>query len=215
MKSTRKVPRTLMSLSHSLLAALVLVALAATSAGAGDDWVPNPKNPRHIEPGDLTNPLLSPKHARWMVGPISWMLGEKGINSYLKLVTDEEAERFIEDFWKKNSDVRATYDERREEADKLFREGTSTGHRSDRGTIFVLFGEPEEKDWEENRNVLDGDVALWSYPKTSSAGLTGRKPNKHYRFTREGDETIFFQPDRRRDARRRIEQQRGIPRPYR
>ena len=194
-----------------------LIALALTLASLGQALsaqYPNPKSPRHIANGELTNPLLSAEYARWLVGPISWMLEKQEIDRYLFLSSDEEARAFIEEFWAERQDIRTLWDERVAEADKLYREKTTTGRRTDRGTIYILHGTPESTGYEDKIDVVLGDVELWEYPKGSPLGLDGREPNRRYRFVRDGDVTIFFQRDHGREQRRRLKQrQRGIPRP--
>jgi GWxTD domain-containing protein len=174
----------------------------------------NDKNPTHVSPGELTNPLLSPRLAQWLVGPVSWMLSQEERDQFLFMSDDAEAEAFIARFWEKHADVKDLFDERVAEADKKFRERTFKGYRSDRGIVYVLFGPPEKERYEEHRDIIDGDVELWEYPKDALPGLNGQKPLRVYRFSKEEEQTVFFRKDRRRDAQRRIKDRSGIPRPF-
>ncbi len=185
-------------------AALALLALALGAA-------PKARSPRHVPPGELTNPSLRPALAQWLVGPISWLLDQGEIDAYLLLATDAEAEGSIARFWAEHGGIRERFDERVARADKQYREATYAGHRSDRGIVYVLYGEPEQVTYEEHRDILDPAVELWRYPKDAPSGLDGRPPLRNYRFTREGDTTAFYTQDARRDAMRRLDNGQQTP----
>lgn len=182
--------------------ACVLVTAAAVSA---DDCPPKGRSKT-----ELINPLLGPSWAQWLVGPVSCLASEKEIEGYLVLADDEAAARFVEDFWERHRAVEEAFRQRAEEADKRFREGTYVGHRTDRGTIFVIYGEPEEIFFEEYRDVAGPDVEHWSYPKKLPPGLDGRKPQGDYRFARSGDVTTFYR-EQPVDPHRRLRMRRPAP----
>ena len=66
------------------------------------------------------------------------------------------------------------YQKRAAEADKKFSEAAVAGRRTDRGTIHVLYGEPESVDYEEFRDVSGPDVELLALPEEGRAG--SRRP---------------------------------------
>ena len=142
---------------------------------------------------DQINPLLGPQYARWMVGPIAELATEKERRAYLELTDDESAKQFSERFWSgERASIRPLFDERVAEADKRFAEGTYAGSETDRGAIFIVYGEPAETEFEEHRDVRDPPVELWRYGKKAEAGLNGRRPEKTYRFTKLDDVTVRF-----------------------
>lgn len=163
------------------LLAVALVVAVVPAAAQLDDLI------------EHTNPLLGPAYAQWLVGPIAEIASEQERREYLSLTTDEEAERFIEEFWKGDRVAfRWTFDERVRVADQRYTEGTYPGSRTDRGTVFILHGEPEEIRYEEFRHVGEAPVELWEYPKKAEKGLDGRRPDRVYRFVKKGDLTIEF-----------------------
>lgn len=179
---------------------LVLVLSSAQASAAGCKDRPA---------GDLTNLFLGPRYAQWLVGPVACMARDDEIRDFLALQSDEEAARFINGFWQRRdpdpdrggNKVRELFDERAAEADKKFLEGTYLGRRTDRGTVFILYGPPEEISYEEFRNVREPNVELWKYPKRAQPGLDGRRPERSYRFAKQGDLTSFYKPSRSRDSR--------------
>jgi len=156
---------------------------------------------------ELTNPFLGPRYAQWLVGAVGDIATGEERSEYLRIEDDEAAQRFIDQFWEGRGTLRQVYEQRAEEADKRFTEGTVPGRRTDRGAIFILYGEPEESEYEQHRDVDDPPVELWRYPKKATAGLDGKQPLRVYRFIRWGEVTVRFQkggpndPDVRRRRR--------------
>lgn len=183
-----------------------IVAIAFVCSVAGQ---PIPPDPSLVE--DL-NPLLGPGYAQWLVGPIVEIVSREERSQYLALTRDEDAQRFIEEFWQDHQDIAVIFEQRAKEADERFAEGHIAGRRTDRGKLFILYGEPTEIGFEEHRNIDDGDVLFWRYDrKQAGIGLDGEKPAKLYRFTKIGDQTRMFKRGgpldpaerRRRDPRNR------------
>ena len=157
---------------------------------------------------DLTNLLLGPDYSQWLVGPVARIATEAERREYLSFANDSDAETFIATFWSRRTEIKKTFDRRAEEADKRYTEGTFVGSRTDRGTVFILYGEPETSEYEEHRNIDDPDVERWTYLKSADKGLDGDKPRRQYRFAREGELTEFFVNtgvgQRRRDLEQRL-----------
>ncbi len=186
---------------------LFLSGILGTSVVAAEDLL------------DLINPLLGPKYARWLVGPIAELATEKEKKAYLELIDDDSAKAFAESFWSgSRSGIRAAFDERVAEADKRFAEGTYVGSETDRGAIYTVYGEPAEIEFEEHRDVRDPPVELWRYGKKAEPGLNGKRPQKTYRFTKYDDVTVQFRkggPNDPQTRRRRQPDPFGDPiRPY-
>ena len=171
-----------------LLPSLLLVACAA----------PGPRSGRV---GDLTNPLLGPDHAQWLVGAVSRLATEEEIRRYLALGSDAEAERFVAEFWAARDPRPATpeneaaelFESRSREADRLLSEAGVRGRRTDRGTLLVIFGAPKKVDFETSADPRDPPIELWLYdPETS--GLGGLRPKPVYRFVNRGELTETYRP---------------------
>lgn len=173
-------------------AVLLLVAVLAAPP------VAEAKKPKEAE--DLFNPMLGPDYAFWLAGPIVRIATEEEVEEYLFLVGDEEARAFIEEFWAKRNEGTGVFEktpeeifrERAVEADKRFSEGTLPGRRTDRGAIFVVYGEPEKIEFETQDLVGQPPIEVWHYPEDAEKGLDGEKAQKRYRFIEVDGETVLF-----------------------
>lgn len=186
--------------------AVVALLILSSSAAAA-------KKP--VDPDDLFNPLLGVDHAHWLVGSIVRIASEKEVEQYLRLTSDDEAAAFIKAFWdRRNAETplfkktpRQTFDSRTVEADKQFTESAYPGHRTDRGAIWILYGEPEEVVFESPEKVGHPTLEVWKYSSDAEPGLDGEKPKKSYRFFKDGELTVFYTGQKRRgDARQRTRQ---------
>jgi len=196
-------------------AALVaLVALVALCLAAAPAEAKRKKKPTAVE--DLFNPLLGPDYSHWLVGPVARMATHEEIEEYLNLILDEEAEAFIAEFWQRRNEgtdffaetPEEIFEKRAVEADKRFSEAAYPGRRTDRGTIHVLFGEPEKIEYEaSDRKIGAPTVEVWRYPEDAEPGLTGEPPERAYRFLEVEGQTVFY--DSSAVRRREIEDRRN------
>lgn len=178
-----------------LLVALALVAVLAIPASPAS--AERPKK----EDFELLNPLLNPELSQWMVGPISWIATEKEIEEYLLLVSDEQAEKFIEEFWARrdpypqrpDNPARKLFEERMADAEAEYQEAGLPGWKTPRGRVFVTYGEPEEVDYEVAQDPRDPLIEVWIYDKKAEKGLDGEKPKRQYRFIKRGELTEFYE----------------------
>ena len=181
-----------------LEAVLVLSLVAVSPALAGKRKQQNPE--------DLTNFLLSPRYSQWLVGPISHIADEGERKTYLGLQDDKEAAAFIAAFWEKRGGEsvfptkgqKLIFDERKEEADRVFDERTYAGHRTDRGTLFVLYGEPKEIRFEAAPRGRGEFLEIWEYEKDTEPGLDGQSPETLYYFVKKDGHTTFYRGPRGR-----------------
>lgn len=164
------------------------------------------------------NPFLSPAYSQWMVGPIARMATPEELEAFAALRDDQAAEAFIEAFWERrdpaparpDNPLRETFEERSAEADRRYTESTYSGRRTDRGTVYILFGEPERTDYEISAHPDDPPIEVWFYGDGAEPGLSGEEPASSYRFIKRGDVTTFYTPRRLDDPRNR-----RLPRPDR
>ncbi len=189
--------------------ALALVLSAASAASAEDSL-------ERLHPDDLINPFLGPAYTRWMVGPVGQLADEEERTLFLLIESEEAAKAFVEQFWsRRDGALKRQFELRSAEADKRYSESGLLGRRTDRGMVYVLFGDPEKTEWEEHRNIDDPNIELWTYPKSAAKGLNGKKPARRYRFAREGDVMRLFSNDPSDPANRRRQMIRRIREPAR
>ena len=177
----------------AITAALVLVAALVLAAPAIALKKP-------VDAEELFNPLLGVDYSHWLVGPIYQLASDDEVEQYLLLTSDEEAAKFIEAFWQRQNEgtelfkktPEQIFEQRAEKADSRYSRGTFPGRLTDRGTIYVLFGEPDDTVFETSE-YLDGvPVETWEYGKEAGKGLNGEKPKKRYRFLQLENETVFY-----------------------
>jgi GWxTD domain-containing protein len=152
------------------------------------------------DPVDLANFLLGPEYAQWLVGPIVHLATEQERREFLALTDDGAAAAFIEGFWERRgpnlvfppSGPRHTFEQRALEADRTFSEGTFLGRRTDRGTVYILFGSPESREFASSPTNIGPPIEIWNYPKASDEGLHGERPDRRYGFRLQDSVTRFF-----------------------
>jgi GWxTD domain-containing protein len=187
--------------------ARTVLAVALVAAGAADA-AHAAKTARHRGRDaaiELINPRLGPEYTQWLVGAIARLATPEEIDGYLALADDAAAARFIEEFWahrdpapnRADNPVREAYDKRAAEADKRYSEAGYLGRRTDRGTIYVLFGPPSDVDYQISPDPADGPIEIWKYKSAVSAGLDGERPARAYRFIKRDDLTRLYVPTNR------------------
>jgi GWxTD domain-containing protein len=141
------------------LPVLFLILLAACFAHAQTAENPNNKRPVKKEPKDA--------YKKWLNNDVSWIFSTDERHDFLTLKTDGERDRFIDEYWRKRDEMGLSNDrsERTMYADKNF-SGTSPGSLTDRGRIYILWGEPQSTEYTTIRlNGRDDDVLCerWTY----------------------------------------------------
>jgi len=190
----------------------LLVTLAAGSHGA----LVASESLETLHSEDLINPFLGPAWTRWLVGPLGQLADEDERTLFLLIESDEEAAAFVEEFWnRRDAALLRQYEQRAAEADKRYSESGALGRRTDRGMVYILFGDPEKTEWEEHRDIDDPDIELWTYPRDAAKGLNGKKPSRRYRFARDSDVMRLFSNDPRDPENRRRRMMRRIREPRR
>jgi GWxTD domain-containing protein len=167
---------------------------------------------------DLTNVFLSPEYAHWLLGPISQMATPAEIEGYLALGSDEEAARFIAAFWEERdrgvafpaTRVSQQFAERVAAADKYYSEGARRGRATDRGTVYVLYGNPGLIRFEALPRDATRSIEEWIYEEDAEPGLDGKQPERFYRFWKDGGVTVFYRGAMPRRGRQQLPPTRGI-----
>jgi GWxTD domain-containing protein len=181
-----------MMIKRLLALALPLIGLLAAGCGGGVT------GSRPV--AELINPALGPEYSSWLVGAASRLATPEEETGYLTLRDDAAAERFIESFWERHNPtpnrpgnaLRAAFDARSAEADRLYSESGVIGRRTDRGLIHVLYGPPRKTDHEVSPVRNGPSLEVWFYGEKSPSGLDGKRPAAFYRFVKNGDLTVLY-----------------------
>jgi GWxTD domain-containing protein len=198
------------SLRGPSLGLLGLLAFACAGGGAA------PGGSVNRSMAELTNPFLGPDYSAWLIGPAARLATPAEIQAFLALRDDTQAAAFVQRFWESRdptpnrpgNPLLDTFEQRGADADRQFSEAGFLGRRTDRGTIYVLYGPPAKIDHEVAPIAGGPPVELWQYGPTAPAGLDGKRPQGVYRFIKLGDVTVSYIPGQDPRLRRR---QLGIP----
>ena len=95
-------------------------------------------------------PELKDAYKRWLSTDVAYIITKDEKRAFLALVTDEERENFIENFWRRRdpnpdteeNEYREQYYERIAYANEHFSSGIP-GWRTDRGRIYIAWGKPD------------------------------------------------------------------------
>ena len=127
---------------------LMLVASSflafAQDRAKGQDPMDKPRN---------VKPELKKAYKDWLEKDVTYVITDEERKAFKKLATDDERERFIEEFWRRRdpdpdtdeNEFKEEYYERIAYANEHFASGIP-GWKTDRGRIWIMFGKPDERE---------------------------------------------------------------------
>src|SRR5438445_9748730 len=137
--------------SSRLAVALLALGFAVPSSLAqkakpSDQQDPSEK-PRNVKPE------LKKAYKDWLEKDVAYIITDEERKAFKKLQTDDERERFIEEFWRRRdpdpdtdvNEYREEYYERIAYANEHYASGIP-GWKTDRGRIYIMYRKPDEKD---------------------------------------------------------------------
>src|SRR5688572_2697083 len=141
-----------MSYSKSALfpamALAILVAAASLAVAQSQKQAQDPtEKPRNVKPE------LKKAYKDWLDKDVTYIITDEEKKAFKKLATDDERERFIEEFWRRRdpdpdtdeNEFKEEYYERIAYANEHFASGIP-GWKSDRGRIWIMYGKPHERE---------------------------------------------------------------------
>ena len=121
-------------------------------------------------------PELKKAYKDWLEKDVTYIITDEERKAFKKLVTDDERERFIEEFWRRRdpdpdtdeNEYREEYYERIAYANEHFASGIP-GWKSDRGRIWIMYGKPDELETHPaggnyEREPSEGGGSTTTYP---------------------------------------------------
>lgn len=112
----------------------------------------------------------------WLDKDVTYIITDEERKAFKKLATDDERERFIEEFWRRRdpdpdtdeNEYREEYYERIAYANEHFASGIP-GWKTDRGRIWIMYGKPDELETHPsggsyNRPSYNGGGSTSTYP---------------------------------------------------
>lgn len=119
---------------------------------------------------------LKKAYKDWLDKDVTYIITDEERKAFKKLETDEERERFIEEFWRRRdpdpdtdeNEYREEYYERISYANEHYASGIP-GWKTDRGRIYIMYGKPDETESHPaggryNRESYEGGGSTSTYP---------------------------------------------------
>jgi GWxTD domain-containing protein len=126
--------------------------------------------PRNVKPE------LKKAYKDWLEKDVTYVITDEERRAFKKLATDDERERFIEEFWRRRdpdpdtdeNEFKEEYYERIAYANEHFASGIP-GWKSDRGRIWIMYGKPDERETHPtggnyDRPSYEGGGSTTTYP---------------------------------------------------
>ncbi|MDH5715400.1 MAG: GWxTD domain-containing protein [Candidatus Aminicenantes bacterium] len=135
---------------------------------------------------------LPPKYDKWLNEEVVYIITEQEREFFLRLTTDEQRDKYIETFWRvrdpspgsPRNEYKEEHYRRLEYANKfLGRETYRRGWQTDRGRIYILLGEPQNKSTFASSTTAY-PMELWFYSQDPST--TGLNPFFYILFFKRG-----------------------------
>ncbi len=155
------------------LVLLLLVMAGASLVGFAQDprQTQDPmEKPRNVKPE------LKKAYKDWLEKDVTYIITEEERKAFKKLATDDEREKFIEEFWRRRdpdpdtdeNEFKEEYYERVAYANEHFASGIP-GWKSDRGRIWIMYGKPDERETHPSggtyeRQSYEGGGSTTTYP---------------------------------------------------
>ncbi|MDQ6654031.1 MAG: GWxTD domain-containing protein [Acidobacteriota bacterium] len=133
------------------LAIFPLVLTATGLSGFGQD--PRQAQQDPMEKPRNVKPELKKAYKDWLDKDVTYIITDEERKAFKKLQTDDEREKFIEEFWRRRdpdpdtdeNEFKEEYYERIAYANEHFASGIP-GWKTDRGRIWIMYGKPDEKE---------------------------------------------------------------------
>jgi GWxTD domain-containing protein len=154
------------------LAMLLTFSIAGTMAlFAQDRKAQDPtEKPRNVKPE------LKKAYKDWLDKDVTYIITDEERKAFKKLQTDDEREKFIEEFWRRRdpdpdtdeNEFKEQYYERIAYANENFASGIP-GWKTDRGRIWIMYGKPDERETHPTggsyeRPSYEGGGSTTTYP---------------------------------------------------
>jgi GWxTD domain-containing protein len=155
------------------LAIFSLVLAGASLCGFAQDPAKSQDpmdKPRNVKPE------LKKAYKDWLEKDVTYVITEEERRAFKKLATDDERERFIEEFWRRRdpdpdtdeNEFKEEYYERIAYANEHFASGIP-GWKTDRGRIWIMYGKPDERETHPmggsyDRPSYEGGGSTTTYP---------------------------------------------------
>ncbi|MFN2494075.1 MAG: GWxTD domain-containing protein [Pyrinomonadaceae bacterium] len=135
-------------------AALRLVVFSLVLAASLTTFAQDPRQSQDpMEKPRNVKPELKKAYKDWLEKDVTYVITDEERRAFKKLQTDDEREKFIEEFWRRRdpdpdtdeNEFKEEYYERIAYANEHFASGIP-GWKTDRGRIWIMYGKPDERE---------------------------------------------------------------------
>ena len=162
--------------------AVILAFSFPASLGVFAQEQQDPSNkPRNVKPE------LKKAYKDWLDKDVTYIITDEERKAFKKLATDDERERFIEEFWRRRdpdpdtdeNEFKEEYYERIAYANEHFSSGIP-GWKTDRGRIWIMYGKPDGRETHPmggsyERPSYEGGGSTTTYPQRFQRAVRRRK----------------------------------------
>src|SRR6266446_663874 len=152
-------------MSHRSLSRLAVALLGLTfalPAGLAQKKKANDQSQDPSQRERNVKPELKKAYKDWLEKDVAYIITDEERKAFKKLATDDERERFIEEFWRRRdpdpdtdeNEYREEYYERIAYANEHFASGIP-GWKTDRGRIYIMWGKPDETESHPSGGAYD------------------------------------------------------------
>src|SRR5687768_10542404 len=134
-------------------------------------------------------PEVKRAYKDWLDKDVTYIITDEERKAFKKLATDDEREKFIEEFWRRRdpdpdtdeNEFKEEYYERIAYANEHFSSGIP-GWKTDRGRIYIMYGKPDEREthpmggsyqrpsWEGGGSTTTYPFEIWFYRYLAGVG---------------------------------------------
>jgi GWxTD domain-containing protein len=159
--------------------ARLAIALIALAFAVPSGLAQKKKNDPGQDPSEKQRnikPEIKKAYKDWLDKDVAYIITDEERKAFKKLETDDEREKFIEDFWRRRdpdpdtdeNEFREEYYERIAYANEHYASGIP-GWKTDRGRIYITWGKPDEVESHPsggsyNRESYEGGGSTSTYP---------------------------------------------------
>ena len=154
-----------------MLAVMILIATVAVALAV---WRSEPLQQTLAAPPPQTDHKEISPYDKWLNQDVVYIITDEERAAFLKLTTDEERDKFTEQFWERRdptpgtveNEFKAEHFRRIAYANERFRTASGKpGWQTDRGHVYIVFGPPDEID----SHPVDG-FEIWRYHHIGGIG---------------------------------------------
>ncbi len=158
------------------LAAAIFILVAAVSLAAWQSELPSGGS-HDLQPQKQGE--ASSAYSKWLNEDVVYIIDDEERAAFLRLATDEEREKFIEQFWQRRDPTAGTAQKKAKEehyrrlayANSHF--GTTSGRpgwQTDRGRIYIVYGKPDELEVHPVGSQATRPYEVWTYRNANGYG---------------------------------------------